>query len=346
MQITAAIVHSISKDKNASGRGSTAIHTKTTQLPIDDRLERTVQELLKIYGRSTGGYGTFDPNQTVYRFPVLLDDYVNNGSDFIAFTHEALDLIAAKMEDEPFSTGGYALFLRYTNLQQDWLLVAMLKLKQKTGIDNQTLELSDSLILDIDHLHEAARIDIGKWQSDTQPYLSFIKKRQSSGEVTKYFREALGCTEYTDSKHHTEQMREAFESFCESNNWDKEQRRTARQRVYDHCDAKEKAGEPINLTALSAIINDQQPDAFSDFVRDNEYEISDTFKPHKSTYNRFRRISRSFGSVKVSFDVQDIQAGRVGFDPENACLIINNLPNELIDEIKKHVDINNDPTAA
>ncbi|OAJ70512.1 hypothetical protein A7976_02625 [Methylobacillus sp. MM3] len=345
MQIQEAILHRISKGRNITGPSSATTHKRMSRLPVDQRLERTVEDVLKIYSKATSGYGTFDTNQTVYRFPVLMNGYVTAGDDFIAFTQEATDLIAARMGDEAFSTGGYALFLRYTNQGQDWMLVAMLKLKPGTGVNEQTLELSDTLSFDIDHLHEAARVDLGKWHANTQPYLSFIKKRQGGAEVSKYFREALGCTEYTDSRHHTGQMREAFEAYCHDNAWTQEQKRAGRQRVYDYCDAKEKAGEPVNLTALSALINDQTPADFSDYVRDRGYEVNETFKPHKATYTRFKRISRSFGSVKVSFDVQDIQDGRVDFDEDNACLVINNLPNELIAEIKIHKASNDEPAS-
>lgn len=336
MQIQEAILHRIIKAKSTSGAGSATTHKRTTCLPADERLNRTVEDILKIYNKSTSGYGTFDTNETVFRFPVLLRGYVVASADFIAFTSEATDLIAARMADESFSTGGYALFLRYANQGQDWMLVAMLKLKPGTGVNEQTLELSDTLSFDIDHLHEAARVDLGKWQADTQPYLSFIKRRQGGAEVSRYFREALGCTEYTDAKHHTGQMREAFEAYATANAWTQERKRTARQRIYDYCDAKERAGESVNLTALSALIDDQTPDAFSGYVRDNAYEVSETFKPHKATYTRFKRISRAFGSVKVSFDVQDLNDGSVDYDESNDCLVINNLPQELIDEIKKH----------
>ncbi len=345
MEIKEAILHRISKDRNITGAGSATTQKRTARLPADERLVRTVEDILKIYGKSTSGYGTFDANETVYRFPVLLKDYVTAGADFIAFTSEATDLVAAKMGDEAFSTGGYALFLRYTNQGLDWMLIAMLKLKPGTGINEQTLELSDTLSFDIDHLHEAARVDLGKWQAGTQPYLSFIKKRQGGAEVSRYFREALGCTEYTDSKHHTGQMRDAFEAYSAHNAWTQEQKRAARQRIYDYCDAKEKAGESVNLAALSALVDDQNPDTFSDYVRDNDYEVGETFKPHKATYTRFKRISRTFGSVKVSFDVQDLLNGGVDFDEDNACLVINNLPEELIEEIKKHKATNDEPVA-
>jgi len=345
VQIQEAIQHRIEKEAETSGAGAATTYKRTECLPVDHRLEQLVDEILKIYGKSVNnGYGTFDDNHVVYRFPSLLSGYVLGGGDFIACTQDAVELIAAKMAEEFFSTGGYALFLRYTNLGQDWLLIAMLKLKPGIGVDEQTLDLSDTLSLDIDHLHEAARIDLGKWQENTQPYLSFIKKRQGGENVSRYLRTALGCTEYTDAKHHTEQMHQAFDAYCEQNGWTREQKIHGQQRVYDYCEARHKADEPVNLISLSAVIDDQSPEAFSAFVRENGFEIGETFKPHRSTYVRLNRVQRSFGSVKVSFDVQDITDGRVSLS-EDGALVINNLPAELIAEIKRYQANDDDPAA-
>lgn len=335
MQIYEAILHGIDKDRNTSGAGTAATTLRETVLAVDQRLERTAEAILRIYGKSTSGYGTFDSDEAVHRFPVLLQDYADSGA-FVAFSIDATKLIAAKMAGESFATGGYALLLRYSSQNQDWLLVAMLKLKPGTGIDQATLELSDTLSFDIDHLHEAARVNLDKWKNNEEPYLSFIKKRQNGNDVSRYFREALGCTEYTDSRHQTEQMLKAFEEYVDAQAWSTEQKRDARQRIFDYCEAKSKAEEPANLTALSAVVNDQDPETFSEFVREKGYEVSETFTPHKQAYIRFKRIARKFGSVSISFDVNEINTGRVDYDEANECLVIRKLPEELIEEIKRH----------
>jgi nucleoid-associated protein len=343
MNILEATLHRIEKSKNTSGPGSAQLSLRSERLPLDQKLNRVVTDILRIYAKSISGYGTFNTNQTVYRFTEFLTGYVVNEGEFIDFTQETTHLIAAKMEGEGFSTGGYALFLRYENQERDWLLVAMLKLKPGTGVNESTIELSDTLSFDIDHLHEAARIDLEKWQDNDQPYLSFIKKRQNGQDVSHYFREALGCTEYTDSKHNTEKMREAFESYIEKQSWTPEKKREGRRKVYDYCESKNKDGEPVNLTSLSAIVNDQDPESFAAYVREEGYEVGETFKPHKATYTRFKRIQRQFGSVKVSFDVQDLLDGRVDYDDSIECLVIADFPAELIEEIKKHKESQNEP---
>lgn len=335
MHIQEAILHHIIKAENTSGPSSARLEPRLARLSPDDRLQRTMEGVLRIYAKAINGFGTFDADQTVYRFPVLLKDYIANGADFIQFSQDSGRLIAAKMSDAYFANGGYALFVRYSNLGQDWLLVVMLKLKEGIGIDQATLDLNDTLSFDIDHLHEAARIDLGKWQSNTQPYLSFIKKRRGSEDVTRYFRQALGCTEYTDSKHNTTQLLGAVEAFCDAQSWSTEQRNDARRRTFDYCQTKDRAGEPVNLTALSAHIFDQNPTAFAEYVRENDYEVSETFKPDRKTYTRFKRIDGKVGNVKVSFDVDDLMQQRVDYDRDNNCLIIHNIPQDLADQISK-----------
>lgn len=49
--------------------------------------------------------------------------------------------------------------------------------------------------------------------------------------------------------------------------------------------------------------------------------------------------------MKVSFDVQDVIDNRVDYDDANGCLVITGLPADLIDEIKKHKE-NQDEHAA
>jgi nucleoid-associated protein len=335
MELQEAILHRIIKAENTTGANAATVVPRNARLPIDERLVQTADNALRIYARATNGFGTFDANQVRYQFPVLLQKYVVRGADFIQFSNEATSLIAAEMGNAYFANGGYVLFLRYTNLGQDWLLIVMLKLKAGTGIDQVTLNLNETLFFDIDHLHEAARIDLGKWQANTQPYLSFIKKRRGSEDVTKYFRQALGCTEYTDSKHNTAEVMKAVNEFSETKGWTVEQRNEARRRTFEYCETKDRAREPVNLMALSAHIFDQEPTAFADYVREKEYVVSETFMPHRTTYTRFKRIDAKVGNIKVSFDVDDLVQQRVDYDSANNCLIINNLPQDLVDRINK-----------
>lgn len=291
--------------------------------------------LLDIYGRLNNNYGCFDSDEEAYRFPVYLRRYKNEEDDLVTFSHSASNLIAANMGTSLPSTGGYVCFIRYSNQQRDWLLIVMLKLKANTGIDTKTLELNESLAFDVHHLHEAARIDLEKWSNSEEPYLSFIKRSGRQDQVTKYFRNALGCTDYTDSKSNTDQAIKAVDAYCSQNDWKPKQRQEARKKAYDYFEQKRHNDEPANLIALSSLIDDQSPDSFLEFVKANNYEVNETFEPHKKTYDKFRRISGKFGNVSVGFDVQDVIDGRVDYDPDHKKLIIEDPPKKIVDSIEK-----------
>lgn len=332
MQIREAIIHHIEKQRNEIAG---PVATRDTQLPIDERLTAMVNDILQIYGRSVSGYGTFNPDRTVYTFPSLLDGYTSERENFIPFTQDVTRLIRSKMARLPLATGGYPLFLRFTNQGQDWVLIAMLKLKAGTGINQSTLDLSDTLSFDVSHLHEAVRININKWQNDEQPYLSFVKKRAGNQDVSHYFLDALGCTDYTDSKANTVIILEALSDYCESSALTPEQKGEARRRTYEYCEEKFNASEPVNLASLSSRINDQLPEAFANFVRDGDYEVGETFEPNRSVYTRLKRIKGRVGNTNVSFDVVDIQSGNIDVDSANN-LIIRNVPDTLAAEIRQH----------
>ena len=335
MIIIEAVLHRISKAKGSSGPDSTTAQAREDALPLDEVLTRTAEELRRIYSSSACGYGMFDPNEDAYPFPRLLREYTQGSRTFLQLSTSALNVIANKVADEPFATGGYALFIRYEDAERQWMMVAMLKLRPGTSVDDETLGLMETVNLDLDHLHEAARIDLTKWHENQQPYLSFIKRREGQ-DVSRYFRNSLGCAEYTDSKHHTSEIKRALEDYFTAQNWDGDTKRTAKQKFVEICEEQNQAGNPVNLAALSAVIDSQNPEAFSAFVQAGDYPVSTVFHPARSVYSKWRRISKSFGTVKVMFDVQDVANGTVDVDEDNGYMVIRNPPQDLIDQIREN----------
>ncbi|GAB2796490.1 nucleoid-associated protein YejK [Halomonas shantousis] len=331
MHIQEAIIHGLKKEAKASVVTENFRHKLSD---IDGRMENLGEGVLREYARQSDSYGTFDPDQQTYTFSTRLDEYFNGQVDLIDFSISAARLIAAKMKDSPLSTGGYVLFIRYTNQGRDWLLVVMLKLKSSTGVDPQTLELQENLSFDINNLHEAARIDLSKWVNDEQPYLSFIKKSSSKDEVTKYFRLALGCTEYTDSHHNTAQAVAALESYCKAKGWEGDRAQAARSALYAYFDEKYNSEDKVvHLKSLSGQINDTDPDDFYNHIKLEGIPVSDTFSPAKKVYAKLKVIRRKFGTVSVRFEAQDVMNDIVDYDEDNDMLYIKNIPQSLKDDI-------------
>lgn len=336
MNITQSIIHGVIKEKDTQGSESVKIKFREALLPIDDRLTKLGSDILNLYGKLSNGYGSLGSNLDIHRFPQYLSQYTSNNRDFTDFSNNTIEIVAESMSRQRFATTSYPIFFRYSNQGREWLLIAVLKLKEGVGIDEKTLDLNDSLSFDISNLREAARIDIEKWKTNQQPYLSFIKRGSGSdAESSRYFRDALSCLEYTDAKFNTENALKALDDYCEKTQYSAAEKQSIRARVHDYCREKKSENEPINLTSLSAFINDQDPEAFVLFVRENEYEVSETFSPHPDSYNKLKRLSRKFGSISLGFDIGDLINERVDYSKEYEAILLRNPPDDLIREIQK-----------
>lgn len=337
MQIQEATLHQLIKAAQTSGENSVEHKHRPAALPIDGVLTTLCNDLLGLYGNTVNSYGTLGQDATLYTFPVRLNEYTAGTLAFQAFTEAALSLIKKEMQDSPFANGGYALFLRYLHDNNDFLLVAMLKLKPGAGIDAQTLSLEPTLNIDLSRLHEAARINLTKLNAATQPYLSFIKGKAKKGDVTEYFRDALACVNFTSSSHHTDQIIKAADAFVAARTdlatpeAKRDEKTQMRRRLVD-CFANN--ADEVVLTTLAVAIMPSSPEDFVTFVRTgpqaDQYQINGAFQPHRATYNKIRRITGKIGSsVSVGFDVADVQSRRVYYDPQIDGLVLKS-PSETL----------------
>lgn len=342
IQITEATIHHLEKSAQTRGTGSITVHPRATQLPVDGVLQRLCDSLVLMYTKAANSNGTLGVDPRAHRFPVHLRDYFEGRTEFIQFTREAVTLIAHRMEESFLASGGYALFLRYRIERHDFVLVAMLKLKHGAGIDAGTLSLTETLNIDLAHLNEAARINLSRWQSQQQPYLTFIKGATRQAEVSEYFREALACTSFTDSRHHTEAVLRAAHDFIDartdlSAEGRRQEKFTMRQRLFDCLDSNR---DEVPLATVAAAINPSAPSDFLDHVRNRpegeSYDLDDRFKPNRKTYMGLKRLHGKIGTVVLSFDVADVQAERVRYDARTDSVVLKSPTESLKNSILEH----------
>jgi nucleoid-associated protein len=349
--ITEATIHQILKKEKTQGDECVKIKLRSAALPHDEVLQQLCTDLVSMYGQVANSNGTLGIDPNVHKWPFILHRYVEADLDFMQFTEKSVDLIAAEMSAAFLSNGGYALFLRYRTDSQDFMLVAMLKLKEGAGVDADTLDLKPTLNIDLAHLNEAARVNLTRWQANEQPHLTFIKGRAKSAPVSDYFRDALACTNFTDSKYHTEKIIQAAKNFIDAQVWvtpaEKQQaHQKMRARLVD-CFEQSKIDVP--LITVAAAIHPDEPDAFLAFVQDkvgaDSYNLNDRFAPHRKSYIGLKRVSGKMGSISVAFDVADVLAERVRYDSEIDSLILSSPSDELKRVIKENahaLDISDD----
>lgn len=346
VQIIDATIHRLRKIAHTHGEASVTIQLRHTNLPIDSTLQTVCGDLLALYNRSTDSSGSFGSNINVHIFPIRLREYLNEELTFQELSSATVDLIASEMADSRLANGGYALFLRYREPPHDFLLIAMLKLKPGAGIDEDSLSLQPTLNIDLDLLNEAARINISRLQASEEPYLTFIKGSRKGAEVTEYFRNALSCENYTNSAEQTKQLIQAADDFVrqrpdlETDEQRQHERLETRRRLYE-CLQQNKM--EITLLTAAAAISPSEPTDFVTFSQvvvagERKYRFDARFKPDTKTTQSLRRITGSMGTVRLSFDVEDVRSGMIEYDSQRDAIVVKRPSPKLKQDILEHVD--------
>ena len=347
--ITEATIHHLIKEEKTRGEGSVVIKPRTTVLPDDEVLRKLCTDLVEMYGKVANSNGTLGVDPNVHKWPLILRKYVESELAFIQFTKQTTVLIAAEMQTAFLSNGGYALFLRYQADAQEFLLVAMLKIKEGAGVDEATLDLRSILNIDLTHLHEAARVNLTRWLANEEPHLTFIQGRTKSARVSDYFRDSLACTNFTDSKYHTQKVIQAAKDFIDAQVWS-----TTDARMQADRDMRarlvacfEQSKIEVPLLTVAAAINPDAPEDFLTFIRANTgvdaYNLNERFAPHRKSYISMKRVSGKMGSVSVSFDMADVLQERVKCDLDMDSLVLKSPGDELKRIIKEYAPVPDEP---
>jgi nucleoid-associated protein len=349
IEISEATIHQIIKQEQTQGPNSVQVKPRDAQLAQDAVLKQLCSDLVGMYGKVANSNGTLGVDPHAHRFPIHLKEHVDGGGEFIPFTIKAVGLIAEKMCDAFLANGGYALFLRYRADDQDFLLVAMLKLKPGAGVDADTLDLKATLNIDLAHLNEAARVNLTRWAAQQEPHLTFIKGRAKAGQVSDYFRDALACTNFTDSKFQTDKVIQAAKDFIDAQPWatpaDKQKAHLDMRARLVTCFEENKTEVP--LATVAAVIHPQEPEDFLAFVKekvgDDSYHLNDRFAPFRKSYVGLKRVTGKMGSVSVAFDVADVQNERVWYDPDTDSVVLASPSAELKRAIQENAPVPDAP---
>ncbi len=336
MEVLEAALHEIRKDKETSGEHAVQVLHASALLPLDNILKNAAEAVLANYTKKHNAWGVFGVNEQTQRFPVILKENMNKSKDFLTFSIETTDLIAKEMSSKNMSTGGHILFLHYENASVSWLMVVKLRLSNGTGVDDKNLQLTETRSFNMDNIHEAARVNLQSWQQDgTETYLSFIKGRGDE-EVSKYFRDALGCTDYTDSKKQTQAAMIAIQCFFDKKALSLDDRKEKKKVIHDLFFTCYKDQKPINLIALSAYVDTQNPNDFKDFIRENGIELQDEFKPHAKTFSSWKRVGSKFKSISLSFDLAALDDQTITYDQSKNTITIGDIPDKLAQDILQY----------
>jgi len=303
--------------------------------------------------RSSLTHGSFNhENEEGYPFISAFESFVNaecNEQSFVELTEKSMSQLAVAINNPSAHTahGGYVLFALYASDRYEYLLIALVRDKAGIGFDND-LHPTEVMEINLDQLHQGARINLTTYKKKQDSYLSFIGSKEK-GEITHYFSTAFGCTDVTPSRKSTGELIRAARDFCNQNNMS-DRKEEVVEDVVSYLSKQRTEKESANLNDIEnlfdAYIPPEQAETaagtFGKFANKGPYNVSQEFQPHTSTINRFAKLKVKADNWSLDFNKRtlgDLNGGKdIEFDEDNGRIIINRLPSKVINQLREALE--------
>jgi len=333
MPILNAIVHRIA---DAAGEASMSLVPATVALPVSSALDDLLAGVNDAFNAKPKAWGHFaettPEGEVSSPLASELGDYLDGGRDFVRFSRDLAariaDLVSAHL-----SLSGDLLVLDHQVGDNRYLSLALLHHRQGFGIDDQ-LAVVPVRQLNLTQMSLAARINISQWQAgDAKPYLSWTHDRGGK-KMAEGFAALVGAEESVDASGETRTLLKAFSDYVEQEGLPEEASREKTDALIDYASDQVRRGEPMTLEALSEVLDEQQPKAFYDHIRNADYGLSPEIPPDRKTLNQFRRFTGRAGGVSISFD-SHLLGSSVEYDEDQDRLIIKQVPKQLREQLTR-----------
>ncbi len=130
---------------------------------------------------------------------------------------------------------------------------------------------------------------MARWQR-SHPYLSYTRDR-GGRKLADAFAEVLGASEPLDATQETRTLLKAFSDYVESEDLPEETSREKTDTLIDYASDQASRGEPMTLEELSELVDEQQPKAFYEHIRNSDYGLAPEIPPDKRTLKAFKRFT-------------------------------------------------------
>lgn len=199
---------------------------------------------------------------------------------------------------------------------------------------NGDLQLDDSHYLEVNRFLMAAKVDVTEWQGgQSAKYLTFVR---AAGEkdLSDWFTGVVGFTDKLDTAKQTEQLLQVVEDYAKQ--LPEEQAEQTREKVVEYCLEQSKAGDCVELTALSTSVTPDGAPEFQTFAQAHEAKPAAEVVPHAGQLRQYVRISGRNEQMSMSFS-SGCLGDAVLYDAQSDSLTIKNIPPALKTRLLKHL---------
>jgi nucleoid-associated protein len=334
MPLLQSIVHRLDPSLDGERLTVTAAPASTPAANDDPVMASLVNSLNDTYNTKAKGWGRFaEQGEQAGPLVAWLRAYMAEEQDFTQLSMAIAERLAQTLQEQ-LSVSGYLVFAHLRQGDTETLFLGLVHQREGIGI-NVEHQAVPAAQLNTSQLTLAARVNLTQWQSDSEStqYVSFLKDRGGK-KLADGLIALLGMEEGIDAPAETRTLLKAFSDYVEKEDYDDEASREKTDTLVDYANEQLRRGEPMTLEELSELVDEKQPKAFYDHIRNADYGLSPEIPPDKRTISQFRRFTGRAGGVSISFD-SHLLGSSIEYDENQDRLIIKQVPKQLKEQLAK-----------
>lgn len=329
------IVHEIIRDKTKSAR----LEERKEENDVDKMAEEVVSSLLGMFNKTGLQTGSFSQDGGKPKFEQTLSKWCKSNEgvfSFENFTQLTVDL-SRLLADEMNKGAGkiarpnYIVFFHHTTNENSYLSVITLLITKGFTLKNLSFEHIDKI--DLDKLHLGARIRLNDWNDELEErYISF--RIGKSSELRDYFKDFIGCKEFTQAKVETKCLVDAIKKCCNDLYHDNPTKINETLELAEKfCKTHKENDGKISLISLGKHLFPDNDDYLLTVCQGDDYKLSERVSIDNGGLRALIRYRGSNKRMSISFDSELLQSGKVVY--KNGKLTFNEIPKELKDNLDK-----------
>lgn len=334
MSIVHAIIHALEKKPNDS---PAALKAASEPLPNNETLDALLLDLNQHFNaKPSKHWASFQP-LTETCLPQQLTAYLDGQLEFIALSLALAEHWRSLMQEHELFLTTHLCVLHYRQGAGDHLLIALLP--QRSGLAiGEDLDLATVRHLDCADMHLAARINLSEWRNNSASthYISHLKSKGGK-KLADAFMALLHGQETGDAPTDTRALLKAFSDYVEEADLEETPTREKTQALVSYAKQQSQRGEPVALSELSEVLDEDNPRAFYDHIRNKDYGLSDYVPTDRRTLNQFQRFTGRAEGLSISFEAH-LLGSKIEYDPARDMLIIRQLPTQLKDQLNRSAE--------
>lgn len=334
-KVEAAIIHKLVKDRH----GAASVQAREAALALTAPVTKLVEDIHELYAEKPGkGYGRFEADEI--NFPaasILRSHFKAKSASFLDTSKKLMSVLAAKASPVALATGGFVLMASMSNAAgARWFVVAIINNVHGSAVNESTLDVVDSVHVDMQNLRVAGRVSVGDWLGGDPDmrYVGFLKQK---GGVSDYFKMFLGCNELIASVEETKKLVGELKRFAFDSEMSDEEQEAFLRRAYDFGIECQRNDAPLSLETLSNAVHPSDPKALQKALAHASVQINDGFVPDGRVLKAFVRIKAKTPFWSIDIDRQALVSGQIRYDQKKHTLTLLELPEALEAELRREL---------